>query len=307
MATVPHLINNVALLINPAAGRGHGGRIGRRVANELRDRGIDVRELVGRDVREAGDLAHEAVEDGADALVVVGGDGMVHLGIQALGGTDVPVGVVPAGTGNDLARAVGIPLNDVTAAANIIAEGHNRRIDLGSSAGQWFAGVVAAGFDAKVNDRANRMRLLRGQRRYDVAVLAELGVFKPISYHLELDEQVIDTDAMLIAVGNIPSYGGGIRITPGAKVDDGQFEVLIVEPVSRATLIRIFPRAKKGLHLSHPAVSARRAKRVKLDAPDVTAYVDGERLGPLPRTFDIVPGALTVLTPPTPLSGLTTP
>lgn len=297
MAELPHLIDNVALLINPTSGRGRGERIGKRTAAALRDRGLHVRELIGRDVRESADLAREAVEDGAAALIVVGGDGMVHIALQALGGSGTPLGIIPAGTGNDVARAMGLPLDDVDAAVDVIVNGTPRRIDLGRSSGQWFAGVVAAGFDARVNDRANRMRLIKGPRRYDAAVLAELGVFRPIRYHIELDEEVCNLAGMLVAIGNIPSYGGGIRITPDATPDDGMFDVLIVAPVSRATLLRIFPLAKQGRHVTHPAVTIARARTVKIEAPDVTSYVDGERLGPLPRSFEVVPSALTVLAP----------
>jgi diacylglycerol kinase (ATP) len=134
--------------------------------------------------------------------------------------------------------------------------------------------------------------------------VAELGVFRPIHYHLELDDDVRDLDAMLVAIGNIPSYGGGIRITPDAAPDDGMFDILIVHPVSRVTLLRIFPMARKGRHVGHPAVEIVRARTVKVDASDVTAYVDGERLGPLPRSFEVVPDALTTLVP---VSGLTSP
>jgi diacylglycerol kinase (ATP) len=284
----------IALLVNPTSGRGRGAKAGRRAASRLADAGIAHQVLVGRDVREAGDLALESVQGGARALVVVGGDGMVHLGLQAVGGTAVTLGVIPAGTGNDLARSLGLPLKDPTAAADIIVAGVDREIDLGRSDGQWFAGVVAAGFDARVNDRVNRMRWPKGPRRYDLATIAELGVFTPISYHIELDGEVLDTDAMLVAVGNLPSYGGGMRITPDAVVDDGLFDVLVVAPVSKMTLLRVFPRVRKGTHVSHPAVTVYRARSVKLDASNVTAYVDGERLGPLPRTFDVVPHAQRV-------------
>lgn len=297
MADVRHPIENVALLVNPTAGRGRGARIGKRAGLQLRDRGVHVRELVGRDVGEAGDLAREAVDAGVDALVVVGGDGMVHIALQAVGGSGTPLGIVPAGTGNDIARAVGMPMNDVGGAVDAIVRGMPRCLDLGRSAGQWFAGVVAAGFDARVNDRANGMRLIKGPRRYDLAVVAELGVFRPIRYHIELDDDVREVDAMLVAIGNIASYGGGIRITPDADPTDGMFDIVIVAPVGRATLLRIFPLAKKGRHVRHPAVEIVRARTVKLDAPDVTAYVDGERLGPLPRTFEVIPNALTVLAP----------
>lgn len=289
--------DELALLINPAAGRGRGARAGRRAEHRLTEAGLAVRTLVGRDVREAADLARESVEDGVRALVVVGGDGMVHLGLQAVAATGTPLGVIPAGTGNDLARALGIPLGDPEAAADTVVAGQCREIDLGRTDGQWFAGVVATGFDAKVNDRVNRMRWPKGPRRYDLATFAELGVFTPISYHLELDGEVLDLEAMLVAVGNIPSYGGGLRITPDAVIDDGVFDVVVVGPVSRLTLVRTFGRVKQGTHTAYPFVTVHRARRVKLDAPGITAYVDGERLGPLPRTFEVVPRAQRVYAP----------
>lgn len=287
----------VGLLINPTAGRGRGAKAGRQAAGHLRDSGLEVSELVGRDVREAGDLAAEAISDGVDALVVVGGDGMVHLGLQSVAATSVPMGVIPAGTGNDLARAVNLPLDDPTAAAEIVVKGDTRQIDLGRSSGQWFAGIVAAGFDAKVNDRVNRMRGARSALRYNMALLAELRTFQPINYHLEIDDEIQEIPAMLIAVANIASYGGGILMAPDASMEDGMFDIVIVAPVGKGTLLRFSPTLRRGAHLTHPAVSVLRGRRVKLDAPDVTAYVDGERLGPLPRTFEAVPAALTVFAP----------
>jgi diacylglycerol kinase (ATP) len=256
-----------------------------------------VREVAGRDVRESQDLAREAVEQGTDALVVVGGDGMVHLGLQAVGGTDVPFGVAPAGTGNDFARAVGVPLGDPIAAADIVVAGTERRIDLGRTGSQWFGGVVAAGFDARVNDRANRMTWPRGRMRYNVAMLIELGVFRPVPYVLELDGQLWETSAMLVVVGNIPSYGGGMRVTPDAVVDDGLLDVMVVKPLSKARFLTVFPRVYSGSHVNLPFVEIRRAKQVRIDAPGITAYADGERLGPLPQTFEAVPSALRIMVP----------
>lgn len=288
----------ITLLVNPTSGHGRGARVGREVATLLLGAGLAVRQLAGRDVRESQDLAHEAVAQGTDALVVVGGDGMVHLGLQAVGGTDVAFAVAPAGTGNDFARAVGIPLRDPAAAAAIVVTGAERRIDLGRTASQWFGGVVAAGFDARVNDRANRMSWPRGRMRYNLAMLAELSVFRPVPYALELDGEAWHTSAMLVAAGNIPSYGGGMKVTPDAIMDDGLLDVVIVKPLSKARFITVFPRVYTGSHVRLPVVEVRRAKRVHIDAPGITAYADGERLGPLPQTFDAVPGALRVLVPP---------
>ena len=287
----------IALLVNPTSGHGRGSRVGKEVSTRLREGGLAVRELVGRDVRESQDLAREAVAQGTDALVVVGGDGMVHLGLQAVGGTDVPLGVAPAGSGNDFARAIGVPLRDPVAAADIVVTGNQRRIDLGRMGDQWFGGVVAAGFDARVNDRANRMRWPRGRMRYNLAMLIELGVFRPVPYVLELDSGQWNTSAMLVAVGNIPSYGGGMKVTPDAVVDDGLLDVMVVKPLSKTRFLRVFPKVYSGSHVMLPVVEVRRSARVRIDAPGITVYADGERLGPLPQTFEAVPGALRVLVP----------
>lgn len=281
----------IALLVNPTSGRGRGAHAGDVARRRLAEAGLDVTTLTGRDVRESADMAREAVEAGASALVVVGGDGMVHLGIQAVANRSVPFGVIPAGTGNDFSRALGLPLEDPAAAADVVVGGRTRAVDLGITEGQWFAGVVAAGFDARVNDRTNRMRWPRGPRRYDLAVAVEFGVFRPIAYRLEIDGESLELDAMLVAFGNIASYGGGIRILPDARPDDGLFDVIVVEPVSKLTLARVFPKMREGGHVGIPAVSFRRARHVKVDA-SVVAYADGERLGPLPRSFDVAPGAL---------------
>jgi len=288
----------IALLINPTAGRGRGAGVGREVAARLGGAGLAVRQLIGLDVRESQDLAREAVAQGTDALVVVGGDGMVHLGLQAVGGSDTAFGVVPAGTGNDFARALGIPLRDPALAASIVITGVERRIDLGRTGDQWFGGVVAAGFDARVNDRANRMSWPRGRMRYNLAMLVELGVFHAIPYVLDLDGVGWRTEAMLVTVGNIPSYGGGMKVSPDAVVDDGLLDVMVVKPLSKAKFLTVFPRVYSGTHVRLPVVEVRRAKRVSVDAPGITAYADGERLGPLPQTFETVPGALRVLVPP---------
>lgn len=286
----------VALVVNPTAGGGRGERAGEIARKRLTEAGLEVTTWAGRDVRESTDMAHEAVHAGASALVVVGGDGMVHLGIQAVAGRDLPFGVIPAGTGNDFARALGLPLDDAAKAADVVIGGRTRTVDLGITDGQWFAGVVAAGFDARVNERTNRMRWPRGPRRYDVAVAVEFGVFRPIAYRLEIDGESIEMDAMVVAFGNIPSYGGGIRIMPEARLDDGLFDVIIVEPVSKLTLARVFPKMRVGGHVGLSAVSFRTARHVKIDAP-VVAYADGERIGPLPRSFDVAPAALVALVP----------
>ncbi len=286
-----------ALLINPTSGGGRGARVGRTVSERLTEAGLNVCELIGRDARESQDMAREVAAAGVAALVVVGGDGMVHLGLQAVGGTDVPFGVIPAGSGNDFARALGIPLGDPAAAADVVASGHERKIDLGRCGDQWFGGVVAAGFDARVNDRANRMRGPRGRFRYNLAMLAELGVFRPVHYDMDLDGEPWTTDAMLVTIGNTPNYGGGMKVTPDAVLDDELLDVMVVKPISKIRFLTVFPKVYSGAHVRLPYVEVRRARRVRVHANSITAYVDGERLGPLPQTFEVVPTALRVFVP----------
>lgn len=287
---------DIALLTNPTAGKGRGARFRDVALARLRGAGHAVRNLAGRDASEAQDLAHQAVADGVDALVVVGGDGMAHLAVQAVAGTGVPLGLIPAGTGNDVARYFGVPRKDPAAAADLVLAGRTRTVDLARSGTQHFVTVLAAGFDAIVNERANAMTWPKGQMRYNIATLAELRTFRPIPYTLDLDGQSRTLEAMLVAVGNGPSFGGGLRITEGAVLDDGLLDVVIIKPMTKAGLVRTYPKLFKGTHTTHPQYEHHRVRRVTVAAPGIVSYADGERFGPLPLTVECAPGALTVLT-----------
>ena len=291
------MTSEVALLVNPSAGRGRGARAGRIAASTLRDRGHRVRELVGRSGDEAADLAAAALSAGTDGLVVVGGDGMVHLALQQMAGPGapgVPLGVVPAGTGNDVARYLGVPRRDPAAAAAVVADGHMRQMDLARAGGVYYATVLASGFDSTVNERANAMTWPRGQMRYNLATAAEMRTFRPVRYALELDGRRLDVEAMLVAVGNGPSYGGGLRICEGAKLDDGLLDVVVIKPLSRLSLLRVYPLLFTGAHVRLPQYEHHHATRVSLAAPGISAYADGERLGALPLTVESAPRAVTV-------------
>lgn len=285
----------IALLTNPVAGRGRGARARLAALPRLRDAGFVVRDLQGRDADEALDLAHSCVADGVEAVVVCGGDGMVHLAVQALAGTNTRLGMIPAGTGNDVARYFGLPRKDPAAAADRVVASRTRTVDLARSGSSYFLTVLAAGFDAVVNERANKMTWPRGQMRYNLATLAELRTFEPLPYTLDLDGTQLRLDAMLVAVGNGPSFGGGLRIAEGALLDDGLLDVVIIKTMSKPDLIRTYPKLFSGTHTSHPQYEHHLASRVTVAAPGVVAYADGERFGPLPLTIECVPDALTVL------------
>jgi diacylglycerol kinase (ATP) len=285
----------IALLTNPTAGKGKGSRVRDRALVKLREAGLVVRSLQGRDADEALDLAHQCVSGGVDALVVCGGDGMVHLAVQAVAATTTPLGIIPSGTGNDVARYFDIPRTDPEAAADLVIAGRTRTIDLARSGSRYFVTVLAAGFDAVVNERANRMTWPKGQMRYNIATLAELRVFEPLPYTLQIDDQQLELEAMLVAVGNGPSFGGGLRITEGALLDDGMLDVVIIKPMSKAGLIRTYPKLFKGTHVTHPQYEHHLARSVTVAAPGIVSYADGERFGPLPLTVECAAGALRVL------------
>ena len=285
----------IALLTNPTAGKGRGARARDAVLGRLRDSGLVVRNLQGRDADEALDLARQCVADGVESLVVSGGDGMVHLGAQAVATTATRLGIIPSGTGNDVARYFDLPRRDPLAAADRVIAGRTRTIDLARSGARYFVTVLAAGFDAIVNERANRMTWPRGQMRYNLATLLELRTFAPLPYTLDLDGEVRSLDAMLVAVGNGPSFGGGLRITEGALLDDGLLDVVVIRPMSKPGLIRTYPRLFNGTHVTVPQYEHHRVSCVTVAAPGIVSYADGERFGPLPLTIECAPGALTVL------------
>jgi diacylglycerol kinase (ATP) len=300
----PDRARPVAVLLNPAAGRGrHRGSIAGVLA-ALRSAGHPVEVVAAGSGADAEAAGHKALVNGAAALVAVGGDGTLHLALQSAAASGVPFGIVPAGTGNDFAVQMGLPVDPVAAAKRIaesLAEGRTRPVDLGRVTGRdgsvrWYAAVLAAGFDAIVNERANAMRWPRGPLRYDLATYVELAKLRPRRYTLTLDGVVHELDAVLVAVGNTASYGGGMRITPHAEADDGLLDVVVAGPISRATLVRLKPRLYAGTHVEHPQCSTYRASTVELasDRPIVT-YVDGERGHALPVRITAESGALSLL------------
>ncbi|MGV9265916.1 diacylglycerol kinase [Kitasatospora sp. NPDC003701] len=297
-------ISRVVLLTNPAAAAGHAEPAARRAAARLRALGVEVDEQAGSSATESVGLARAAVSSGTcDALVVVGGDGMINLGLQATAGTEVPLGVVPAGTGNDHARAYGLPRGEPEAAAEVVAAGHTRTVDLGrvtaaDGTQRWFGSVLASGFDSLVSDRTNRLRWPRGRMRYNLAILVEFANLRPLPFRITLaDGTVVARDLTLAAVGNTTSYGGGMLICPTADPADGLLDVTLVDAMPRHRIARFFPTLFKGTHVERPEVTTHRTPSLRIDSPGITAYADGEFMAALPIDVEAVPGALHLLTP----------
>ncbi len=296
-------IARVTVLTNPASGHGNAPHAAERAIAALQRRGVDVLEIVGADADHAGRLLRDALDRGTDALAIVGGDGVISLALQVIARTDVPLGIIPAGTGNDHAREYGIPTGDPEAAADVVVDGRVDTVDLGhirSDAGEqkWFGTVMAAGFDSLVSDRTNRMRWPHGRMRYNLAMLAELSKLRLLPFRLVLDgTQEILANLTLAAFGNTRSYGGGMLICPNADHADGKLDITMVHTASRTRLVRLFPTVFRGTHVDLDQVSTARAGSVRVECAAINAYADGEFACALPVEVSAVPGALKILRP----------
>ncbi|MFI5935414.1 diacylglycerol/lipid kinase family protein [Actinoplanes sp. NPDC051494] len=426
-------VDDIAVLANPRAGRGRHRGLLPAVLDALATSGRPVRLLTASTGAEAEQACHRAVAEGVSALITIGGDGTVHRALQAVAGTGVPLGVIPAGTGNDFAAAANLPppppsrprgadgtepvaepvaepgagdplrprgvggagesgdflpssgaggaevgargfpgprwvggaeaqglpgpgwaegffrggrgavgagrargpadgpgsgggrhaggrrgsggargaggaapgvpetaLRAAEAIAGALRSGRDHPVDLARVTGaeggvRWFGTVLAAGFDAVVNERANRMRWPRGPRRYDLAIVLELARLRSRHYRLVLDGVDHRFDGVLVAVGNGPSYGGGMRICPDADLCDGMLDVVTGGPMGRGALARLKPRLRQGTHVRDPRVGVHRAREVVIEADGIAGYADGERIGPLPLRIGCEPGAVRLL------------
>ncbi|MFN0027823.1 MAG: diacylglycerol/lipid kinase family protein [Acidimicrobiales bacterium] len=306
----------LAVFVNPRARKGRSAARAQTAITALRDlRGSDAVELVNADstaaVRaEAGRL----VRAGCERIVVLGGDGLVHHVTQAVAGSDTVMGVVPIGSGNDLAMALGLP-GDPAAAARV-ALGAARPIDLlrtTSTEGSqlWAVSVATVGFSAAVNERAEALRWPRGSARYSLATMLELPGLqcRPMVMTLEGPDGTIEQhrlDAALVAVANTSCFGGGMRICPAARPDDGLADVTVIGSVGRLSLLAHFARVFRGTHVRHHAVSTFRASALSLASADAGAgtgagagaiRADGEAWTQLPARIEVVPAALWVAAP----------
>lgn len=293
---------NIVLVVNPAARAGAHTHAAMRTAERLRELGHTVTMISGGSARESSDLIRGAVGTGIDALVVAGGDGTIGLALPHLAGTGIPLGIVPAGTGNDFAAHLGIPELDPAAAAAVISAGRTVDVDLarttdGSGDERLYATVLASGFDSYVNDRANRMRWPRGDMRYNIAILVEFLFLRASRYTIEVDGHRVDGPFVMASVGNTRSYGGRIPICPAADAADGELDVTVIRPAGRVRLLRLLPKVYQGTHVGRPEVETYRGRSIRLDAIGITAYADGDPIATLPITVDVVPGALRVLVP----------
>jgi diacylglycerol kinase (ATP) len=287
-----------AMVINPISGRGKGAIFGRRAMDFFDHHGIAYRMITGASAEQTShNLAKFLTQETeCEGIVAVGGDGLVHLVLQHVANTSTPIAVIPAGTGNDFCRTLGWPMEDIEQILQNVTRRPPSHVDLGIVDGEWFGAILSTGFDSVVNERANIMKWPKGPSKYNVAMLLELFGFKPRDYEIEIDGQVFSTKAMLIAIGNGRSYGGGMKVCPGADMADDLLDVMILSPISKLEFLRVFPKVYAGTHVKHPAVKILRGKRVRINSSAI-AYADGERIGKLPVQAQSVPAALLTWLP----------
>ncbi len=300
-------MRHITIVLNPAAGRGQGAR--RRAELELliieaagkAPGGQDEFqwEIVETACRGDGTrLAREAVERGASLVAAAGGGGAYGEGVNGLVGTGATLGIVPLGTGNDFSRHIGLG-RDLAQAVDTLFNGAPRAIDLGRVQDKWFINVAGCGFDAVVAARVNRgFRLLRGTAAYVVAVVSSLLVFRPAHFRIDIDGKLWDTKAMLCTVANSSSFGGGMKIAPHARIDDGKLDVCVLGDAGRLEFLSAFPRVFKGTHVDHPKVTMIQARRILVESdPEMPVLVDGEVVGRTPCEFTVHPAAIDVMQP----------
>jgi diacylglycerol kinase (ATP) len=292
---------SVVVVANPTAGDGKAGRLIGKVNAILEQLGVDHEIRVSGSPEELEQLAHAAGEQGG-IVAVLGGDGSVNLAVNGLAGTSGTLAVLPAGTGDDFAKAIDVgKLEDAT---RLLADPKTVDVDLiGVTAGveqRRFINVAGAGFDSEVSDVATGMRRRLGSRaHYAIATVKTLPRFVPARFHLDLDGSSIDVDAMLVVVGNSYAYGGGMKVLPQASIVDGALDICIVTAMSKAAFLRAFPKVYVGKHATHPNVMMLRGTDLKVEANRrVSVFADGEKVGSLPAVFTVLPKALPVVVGP---------
>jgi diacylglycerol kinase (ATP) len=280
-----------AIAINPTSGHGKGAIFASRVVQYFDDHNIEYRTFAAASAQMLRKELEIFLDSNAcNGVVSVGGDGLAHLVLQIVVPRSIPFACIPAGTGNDIVRSLGWSLTDIDGFLDRVTTTPATRIDLGNVDSEWFAAILSTGFDSVVNEKANSLSWPRGPQRYNVAIALELPRFTPIEYEITSDNATFTTKAMLIAVGNGRSYGGGMLVCPQAKINDGLFDVMILRPVSKIEFLKVFPKVYSGSHITHPQVEIFRSKKISISAKAI-AYADGERIGPAPISAECVSGA----------------
>ena len=287
----------VSVIINPSAGGGRAGRALPGVEQALRSAGFEYHVEPTRSLEHAVELALRAAAD-QEIVAACGGDGLVGAVAGALRHSDGVLGILPGGRGNDLARVLQIP-SDPAVAVGVLKSGHVRLLDLGEVHGRTFVGIASCGFDSEANLIANKTRLVRGNLVYAYGALRALAAWRPATFTVTLEGREPRTIVgYTIAAANSKAYGGGMLMAPGASLDDGLLDVVMVEQVPKRRFLRLLPTVFKGEHVKQPGVHVERTASVEIAADrSFTMYADGDPIADLPVTVRALPAAVRVLVP----------
>ncbi|MGO3147968.1 MAG: diacylglycerol/lipid kinase family protein [Leucobacter sp.] len=290
------------VVVNPRSARGRGARTARKVLQALDARGVGARVITGRDAADCSEQLREAcVRGDLRGLILVGGDGLIGLVIQLAEARALPIGIVPAGSGNDFARQFALSHSPTKAVTRILSATHHpQSVDLGVSTlpgnrEHWFAGALNVGFDAAINRRANAIALPIGPLRYQIALLAELMFLKSRPFSVRTHATEHSYTGLLTTVMNTRTIGGGIPLAPSASVHDGELNLVEVTHAGKRRVLSVLGRLARGTHESLPEVTITPITRIRIEAGDEVAYSDGERVGTGPFDVRVAPGALTLL------------
>ena len=290
--------NHWVLIANPTAGNARARSFAEQAALAIQDAGQAVELRYTRAKGHATELAQQAVAEGAERLVVCGGDGTIGETLAPLAGSHTALGLLPCGTCNDLARALDVPLQ-VEAAIDNLLHGEVRAIDLGRAGDRFFATIAAFGFDAEVNRRMDSVQgPLSGRPRYILEALRHLARYQPTWVRLCGDFGELEQEVLLVSTANARNYGGNLCVAPDADLGDGLFDVVVVDAVPRWAILSLMLRLFWQAHVRHPAVRVERTARLALhtDEPHLV-YADGDYLGQTPLVLEISPAALRVVVP----------
>lgn len=286
----------LALLVNPSSAGGRTLKLLPRVETALDARRIEFRVQRTRDLEHGVEQALLAIEAG-EVPVVISGDGLVGAVGGAMAGAETPLGIIPGGRGNDLARVLGIS-EEPEEAVETIAAGHTRAIDVGEANGHRFLGIASAGFESEANRIANESRL-RGNLVYAWAALRTLARWKPVRFTMRAGDERIRFTGCSVSAANSRAYGGGMFIAPAADLADGEFDIVTIGEVGKLRFLGILPKVFKGTHVEEDEVRVFRAPHLELSASrPLAVYADGEHLTDLPASLRLLPRALSVLAPP---------
>jgi len=284
------------VLVNPSAGGGRARQVLPQLEGALRARNLDYRLLHTTSLEHGCEEARKAAAAG-EIPVVMSGDGLIGQIGGVLAGGDVPMGVIPGGRGNDLARVLGIPA-EIPGAVDPLAAGPTRAIDVGEVNDRRFLGVASCGFDSEANRIANQARFVKGNLVYLYAALRALAAWKPARFELALDGDPRSFSGYSVAAANSKAFGGGMFIAPDAELDDGKLDVVWVSDVAKLRYLANLPKVFKGRHVENEEGTVLRAAEVSISADRPFAvYADGDPLADLPATIRVLPRALNVIAP----------